>query len=445
MKFTVFFSLVASLMANTFAASPKIQEGHFVFNPDKSLIKIFKAHKDVVIDHVSDEGFELYGPKGLGKYLKHLNADHIQLDDLDNDQKAMPFSTYPTPEQIAAKVNEIAAAHPEIIKVISIGKSHEGRDLQFVKISDNVNQDELEPEFKYIANMHGNEIVGRELMVKLIQDLAEGYKNGQSDIVDIINSTEIYIMPTMNPDGSGRRRRGNSQWADLNRDFPDFTTRDNSNTFEGRQPETQAIMKFQAKRNFALSANFHGGSVVVNYPWDTSEEKFPLSNLIVDLSKEYAQTVPGMGNSTRFKDGVVNGYRWYEVDGGMQDWSYNWHNDLQVTIELSNNKWPNYSDIEGFYNDNKSSLIRYIRRVHQGVGFKLATSDSGMVQIQAHADKIDKDLGSFGFKNGEFYKVLAPGSYTLNIMTSNGKKKDLTVRVYEDLVLNNGNYRKIQF
>jgi len=446
MKWPLVIPFLATLMTNTFAASPKIQEGHFVFNPDKNLLKIFKSHKDLVIDHVSEDGFEVYGPKGLETYLSNLRVDHIKLDAMDKNLKSMPFSSYPTPEQISVKIKEIAAAHPSILKVFSIGQSHEGRELLMVKISDNVEQDEVEPEFKYIANMHGNEIVGRELMVKLIEDLATGYANNDPEIVRIINSTETYIMPTMNPDGSSKKRRGNAQWADLNRDFPDFTTGDNSNTFEGRQPETQAIMKFQRERNFAFSANFHGGSVVVNYPWDTSEEKFPLEKLIVDLSKEYASTVPGMGDSRRFKDGVVNGYRWYEVDGGMQDWSYNWHNDLQVTIELSDNKWPNYSEMEGFYNDNRSSLIRYIKRIHQGAGVKIQNAETGAIHITYHRNddlKIDQELGTFGFKNGEFYKVLGPGQYTFDIKSTDGKQKVIKVNVNEDLVLENGNYKNI--
>jgi hypothetical protein len=58
-----------------------------------------------------------------------------------------------------------------IAQMFSIGKSHQGRDLWVVKISDNVQVDEVEPEFKYISSMHGDEITGRELMVFLIEDL----------------------------------------------------------------------------------------------------------------------------------------------------------------------------------------------------------------------------------------------------------------------------------
>ncbi len=422
------------------------EEGFFVYDSTGESLKILNQHKEISIDHRTRTGFEAYGPKGLGKYLELLNLDHDVLAEMHEDNKNL--GDYPTPEEIEKQLKDLVKGNESFVKMFSIGESHEGRKLWALKFSDNVEVDEVEPEVKFIANMHGNEIVGRELMVRLVDELITKYKNNDFSIQDLINNSEVYIIPSMNPDGAAAKRRGNARWSDLNRDFPDFTTNDNTNEIKGREPETKAIMLFQAQRKFSLSANFHGGSVVVNYPWDTHADDAPLTELIVDLSKEYASYNEPMRNSTRFQDGVVNGYRWYHVDGGMQDWSYYWYNDLQVTIELSDHKWPNYSEIPQFYEENKESLIRYLSRVHQGAGFNFPKNPNakGKVEIK-RLKSINNDkemlLGTYPFSGGEFYKVLPLGKYQYKITLSDGSEHSINALVDFDTTNSNGNYQAL--
>ncbi len=416
------------------ARSPLINEGVWIRDPQLKHYFLLKNQKEFVIDHRKAKGFELYGTNKMYRFLEENHIPYTKLD-LVGSQKST--SNYPSFHQIEAKLKKLHQAYPQQTQLMSIGKSVQGRDLYFLKISKNPTADEKIPEFKYISSMHGDEITGRELMISLAEDLLSGY--GKNDkITELIDNTEIYIMPSMNPDGSELRQRFNANNADLNRDFPDFTS-DPQNTSEGRQIETAAIMKFQAERNFSLSANFHGGSEVVNYPWDTTDEAHPFESLIKVLSLSYAQLVPYMFQSREFPQGITNGFAWYEVNGGMQDWSEYYFHDLQFTVELSDMKWPNYSKIPKYYQDNKTALLQFIKNIHQGTGFYFKDKPhmTGSVTIS----KADKELGTYQFNHGEFYRVLEPGLYDFSVKTADGKSYKFDATVQADEIKSSPNYR----
>jgi hypothetical protein len=344
-------------------ASVKISQDVQVVDPSHLYLKQLSANPEIIIDHVSSLGYEVYGPEGLRTYLTSIGASFLESKAPASGRAA---AAYPTAEQSTQAVLDLARKYPNLITATEIGKSVEGRSLTFVRITAPADQGSAmadRPEFKYIANMHGDEIVGRELMVKLIEDLASNYGTDQR-ITNILNSTQVYILNSMNPDGFTHKVRANAHGVDLNRSFPDFTTSDNQNTSNGREPEIQAIMKFQAAHHFKLSANFHGGSQVVNYPWDTQAQLFPLDNLVQKLSLDYAKRAAYIYNSTEFQHGITNGYAWYEVDGGMQDWSYNWYQDLQLTIEITNTKYPAYSTIAASYTANRDAMLALIEDIH---------------------------------------------------------------------------------
>ncbi len=389
------------------------QEGYWIPDSSGRIINQLKQNPLLTFDHLNRQGFEVYGPMGLKEQLQNLQVDHVDLMKLEFLTRAQ--QGYPSFLEIEAQIKALHQKYPELTELFSIGKSNQGRDLWVLKLSDNPSIDEIEPEVKLISSMHGNEITGRELMIKLADELLSSYAIDPS-IQAIIDQTEIFIMPSMNPDGSEVPMRGNARYIDLNRNFPDFSTSDAQNTLTGREVETQAVMMFQSERQFSLSANFHGGAEVVNYMWDTIEDDHPYLPLLLDISKSYVEYADYMKNPNEFPEGITNGYAWYEVNGGMQDWSYHWYGDLQFTVELSQEKWPAYSSIASYYDANRLALIDFLRRVHQGAGFAFSGAKfSGFVRIQKQSSQGWVDQGTFSFRNSEFFKVLPVGQYRFQI------------------------------
>ena len=150
----------------------------------------------------------------------------------------------------------------------------------------------LKPMMKLIGNMHGNEAVGRELLLALARYLLENFDTNQR-VRDIVSKTDIHIMPSLNPDGFENSTEGvcrghhvgtgrhNGNNIDLNRAFPtwDDINLTKKELIEKSEPEVAAIIDWVFSQPFVLSANFHDGAVVANYPYDDSY--FPAGHEVI--------------------------------------------------------------------------------------------------------------------------------------------------------------------
>jgi subtilisin-like proprotein convertase family protein len=367
---------------------------------------------DVVTVYVDDDQLALLEERGFNirriPYRAKLFADSLWRATKGTDN---PMAAYHTYEELTADLDSIASAHPTLCRLDSIGASVQGRALWFMKISDNVNLEEDEPEFKYISTMHGDEPVGTELCLYLIEYLMENY-GSDSLATFLVDETEIWIMPLMNPDGNAAHNRENAHGVDLNRNFPDIIDDPSSDT-TGREPETKAIMLWEEDQTSILSANFHTGALVVNYPWDRTHDYNPDDTLFHHISLTYSSTNIPMWNSPYFENGVVRGSEWYIIHGGMQDWNYYWMGCNEVTIELSDIFWPDPSTLPQYWDDNRESMLNYMARVHDGVRGLVTDASSGLpvtatVEVQGidHEVYTDADVG-------DYHRMLLPGTYTL--------------------------------
>ena len=380
---------------------------------------------DINLDHhrtrnsvhafVSPSEFKEISDLGYGiKYIPNQAKLYFEQLISDSEYSRDPMRAYHNYNELTEFLQNINSQYPDITNLISIGQSVEGRELWVLEVSDNAGINEIEPEFKYIANMHGDETVGRELCLYLIEWLVNGYGNNDR-ATDIVDNTSIFIMPSMNPDGFENGSRYNANGVDLNRDFPDQFN-DPNNSLSGRQPETQAMMQWTWEHNFVLSANMHTGALVANYPYDGPNTGVysgaPDDDVFVQISRCYADAHPNM-ESGGFQDGITNGADWYAVFGGMQDWNYVWESDFEITLEQNEVKWPNSNQLDGLWDDHQESMISYIEQIHQGVRGLVIDNESGEgLDATISVEGIDHEVFTDP-ENGDYYRLLTPGNYTL--------------------------------
>ena len=340
--------------------------------------------------------------------------------------------THHNNEAMYNTMTDYAKNFPAITRLYSIGRTTEDRELMVLEISDNPGVHEPgEPEFKYVGNMHGNEVTGLETLLHLIEHLCTNY-GSDPEVTELVDSTRIHIMPSMNPDGYTRAHLGdvqgitgrtNADGIDLNRNFPDRFGR----TEKHRAAETKAVMKWIAEYPFVLSANIHNGALVANYPYDNSESgrsvytaspddvtfrqlalAYSLNNPVMKLGK------PCPRDGSGFKNGITNGAAWYSVDGGMQDYNYLHSNCFEITIEQGCTKFPYDTELEDIWNQNRRSLIEFMKEVHRGIkGFVRDSEDNPISGAEIKLEKVEHTVKSV--KDGDYWRLLAPGNYMLQV------------------------------
>jgi murein tripeptide amidase MpaA len=114
--------------------------------------------------------------------------------------------------QMEAILDEFARKHPAICtQKVSLGKSHENRDIWMIKISDNVQVDENEPEVLYDALHHAREPLSMTTTLLFMDWLLSEY--GKDPIATfIVDQRELYFVPCVNPDGYEYKLQQQPQW-----------------------------------------------------------------------------------------------------------------------------------------------------------------------------------------------------------------------------------------
>ncbi|MCX7550259.1 M14 family zinc carboxypeptidase, partial [Xanthomarina sp. F2636L] len=351
-----------------------------------------------------------------------------------------PLTAYPTYADYATQMQEFAINHPDICELVDIGGTTEGvgggnKRLLFLKLSDNIGTEEAEPKVMYTSSIHGDEITGYPLMLNLINYFITAYKDtGHSDhnrIKNLIDNSEVWINPMANPDGTyynnasntsvANARRANANGLDLNRNYPDNVNGPHSNGHTSYELETQHFMNLAANTHFVLSANFHGGVEVVNYPWDNTYNRHADDDWFVHVSREYADNAQADGPNgymDYLDNGITHGADWYRVYGGRQDYMNFTHQCKETTVELSDVKLIPANQLVNHWNYNREALIEYLIQGTYGFQGKVKDAVSGN-PIEAKVTLVGHDnTGSHtvsSLPHGDFYRPVFAGTYNILI------------------------------
>jgi len=343
------------------------------------------------------------------------------------------WDKYPIMQVYNDLMVKYVADFPNLCKLDIIGTSVQGRNIPVLHITSDILNPQPKPEVLLSSTMHGDETTGWMLCLRLAHYLLSNYGTIPR-ITQMLDSVSIFIVPNTNPDGTyygsaagtsiSTARRSNYNGYDLNRNFPDpweGPNYDGTNPNGDIQKETMLMMNFAGNRHFVLGANYHGGTEVINYPWDgfTSSNKLHAdNNWYAQISTQYV-TIARINAPNYFKDthssGIIVGGDWYVIHGGRQDYMNYFHNCREITAEVSITKKPDSDQMPTFWNNNRDAMLDFIENVKYGIRGLVTNTDSEPLSVKVTALNHDKD-NSHVFTNpqfGNYYRMLYAGTYKL--------------------------------
>jgi len=321
---------------------------------------------------------------------------------LDGD----PYHYY-TYQEMTDKLHVLENEYPDIMKLESIGTTYQGRDIWMVKLSDNVDQNENEPGVLLMGAHHGDEKPSFEVIIFFIEHMVKNYSkintdddgdgqinedpidgidndsDGQLDedpseerVREVINNTQIFCIPMVNPDGVEANTRKNcapnygpygqsdvitSYGVDLNRNYGyrwflpfifkenyyfEWLIDDSSGIYRGERPfsenESQAVKNFAETYNISISLSYHDYGEWMIFPWMHSSRWVPHERLFRSIGEN-------MSRINKYELKIYGQYgtqeyiipRYCGTIGSSENWLYGRQRIIAYTVELCPYRAPN--------------------------------------------------------------------------------------------------------
>jgi carboxypeptidase T len=385
------------------------------------------------------------------------------------------FSNYATPtnykegtmagyfkyEELIDALDEMYIKFPNLISergIIDTTRTHDGYQLMYVKVSDNPSQNEVdEPEILYTALHHAREANSLSQMIFYLWYLLENYETDPL-IKNIVDNTQMYFIPCVNPDGylinQREKPNGGGLWrknafrdqagaltgVDLNRNYGLYWGFDDqgssplpsSLTYRGTgpfsEPETRAIRNFCDKHKFSLALNYHTFGNFLIHPWGFGDDLPPDNKVFKSIAKV-------MAKQNNFLVGTGIETVGYTVNGDSDDWMYGEETSkpkiLAMTPEVGYSFWPAQVDIDYL---NKSCVWMNITNAALALNFFETEEPNGSDYLSVQNNIMTIKTIKAGLKTGS--AIISLTSTTPGVTVSNPTRPTLSMVTGQDTSFN---------
>ena len=265
------------------------------------------------------------------------------------------WRSYDEPGGIRDQMYAVARANPQIAKLVKVGTTHQGREILAIKLTQGARgqADGSRPAVLFSATQHAREWIATEVSRRLMTYYVDRWNANDRSVRKLLQSTELWFMPVLNPDGyqytfdterlwrkNLRDNNGDGQitvgdGVDPNRNFPSHWGYDNegsspitsSDTYRGpsaaSEPETQAMVDLFGRIKFAFMVNYHS-----NGRWLLYNDGWQIGTPTADDPIYYAMSGnldkpaidgfhPGLSSDVLYvTNGEIDGYA-QEADGTL--------------------------------------------------------------------------------------------------------------------------------
>lgn len=308
-----------------------------------------------------------------------------------HETRSVTFNAYNSYADIKGELERISDIYGNFTALRIIGTTWEGRDIMALRVTDNPQTEEDEPDILIMGGHHGNELPSVEVPLYILEFLAGNYSTNGT-IRKLVDTRDIWFVPLVNPDGREYTLSGQGEWrknrrpidldgdgepegtgVDLNRNYGHLwgqqgtSINPDSLTYCGPAPfsenETMAVRTLAMEQNFEISLSFHTYGQQVSYPWNNDLDALnPKVDVLEAIASEMAERnyyVPMQGKNL------------YPTTGDSDDWLYANTSCLPFTIEVGTQYQPPPTEIASLCRENLAPALYAIEIADQPEQAKL--------------------------------------------------------------------------